>query len=95
MCELIDSYAQALADGVADPVPANVVKTAELRIRAGLEQLPEREAAAVALRFGLDATPLSVGGVAQRLNLSPQRTEQLIDRGLSQLGSYLYALEAT
>jgi RNA polymerase sigma factor (sigma-70 family) len=81
----------SLGDLIADPRSDRAVESAEHRalahdVREIVETLPPREALIVSLRFGLQGgRQHSIGEVAERLGLSPERIRQLEKQSLAEL----------
>lgn len=88
-------YAWALAELPADPANASpdercMASEERHRVRACLDQLDEREAAVIRLRFGLGQnTPMSLQQIGDRLGLTRERIRQIEADALRRLRSMM------
>jgi RNA polymerase primary sigma factor len=61
-------------------------------VREALDQLPEREARILELRFGLDGEPQSLEAIGRELHLTRERVRQLEAHAMDKLGELLEGL---
>ncbi len=75
--------------GAPDPVATTDLRRFNARLDELLAELPDREAAIVRARFGLDGAPRTLQEVAGMLGLSRERVRQLEARALRRMRSSL------
>jgi RNA polymerase primary sigma factor len=61
-------------------------------VREALDQLPEREARILELRFGLDGEPQSLEAIGRELHMTRERVRQLEAHAMDKLGELLEGL---
>ncbi|WP_433662038.1 sigma-70 family RNA polymerase sigma factor [Nocardia sp. CA-128927] len=79
-------FGELIADAAPDPSEAALATATRSQLDKVLAGLPEREAAVIALRFGLDGTgPKTLDEIGKRYGVSRERARQIEAKGMAKL----------